>query len=193
MSRSPQPPRAVELPYRWCEVEGTVRIELRENDDPTSLGCVDFARGFPTCRAKIEPEARGYIEMLGWVQLVEHSLSDRGFYIDGFEPLGSLPHPFGFYGVSPTLFDAPHSPEESWDFIAHSFLCGLGGELLEFRREVRAVLGFSWGFRKRGEEFEYLGPDALAAAAWNGHLEYLRRAFPDWKFVPGFHRRPVGT
>lgn len=119
-------------------------------------------------------------------------LRDIGFYTDGFEPLGPLPHPFGFYGVSPTLFDAPHSPEENWDFLAHSFLCGLGGELLDFRHEVRTVLGFSWGFRKRGEEFEFLGPDALSEDDWNGHLAYLRRTFPDWIFEAGFRRHPVG-
>jgi hypothetical protein len=191
MSGAAQPPRAIELPYTWADREGVVRVELRENDDPAALGCDEMARGYPYCRATIEPMGDGYGDMLGWIQLVEHSYREPGFYIDGFEPLGSLPHPFGFYGISPTLFDAPHSTFADWEFRAHSFLCGLGGELLEFRHEVRAVLGFSWGFSLRNWEFEYLDPEALSVASWDGHLEYLTRTFPDWKFAPGFLDHPL--
>jgi hypothetical protein len=130
--------------------------------------------------------------MLGWVQLVRSNARGPGFFLDFFEPLGWVPHPFGFYGLAPTLFDAPHTDElENWDFLAHSFLCGLGGELLEFRREVRAVLGFSWGFSKRGQDFEYLRPGGLEPADWDGHLGYLGEAYPDWNFAGGFHRHPL--
>ena len=192
MAPSSQPLRAFELPYRWAGLEGAVRVEIGENVEPTALGCAEFARGFPTCRATVEPPARGYLDMLGWVQMYEASHCDAGFTFDDFEPLGRPVHPFGFYGASPTFFDAPHWLAADWDFLAHTFLCGLGGELLEFRHEVRAVLGFSWGFHKRGEEIEYLGPDALAVAVWDGHLGHLRETFPDWTFLPGFRESPLG-
>jgi hypothetical protein len=182
----------MELSYRWNGTDGRVRVEVGVNDHPAALGCDEMARGFPYCLATVDHPGVGYADMLGWVQLVESSARGTGFYLDYFEPLGQVPHPFGFYGLTPTLFDAPHTDElENWDFLAHSFLCGLGGELLEFRREVRAVLGFSWGFSKRGQEFENLPPDALAAADWDGHVGYLTGAYADWKFAPGFHRHPL--
>lgn len=55
--------------------------------------------------------------MLGWVQLVDDSYHGGGFHADGFEPLGPLPHPFGFYGISPTLdlLDPAPLPPERWD------------------------------------------------------------------------------
>jgi len=191
MSAPPQSPRVLELPYRWADREGSVRVEIRENDDTAALGCPEFARGYPYCRATVEPPGRGYQDLLGWVQMVDSGRLAPGFAIDPFVPIGSVPHPFAFYGWAPTFFDAPHSDFESWDFLAHSFLCGLGGELHDFRQEVRAILGFSWGFSQRGSEFEFLGPDALTAADWDGHRAYLGRTFPAWTFAPGFHRHPL--
>lgn len=174
------------LPFRWVGREGEVRVEVRENDDPVALGCEPWARGFPVCRATIDPPARGYSDMLGWIQLVDDSWHGGGFHADGFEPLGDLPHPFGFYGVSPTLFDAPHADAGNFDFLAHTFLCGLGGNLLEFRREARAVLGFSWGCVKRGPEIEFLNVEPLPPEAWDCHRDYLAQGFPKWSFPPGF-------
>jgi hypothetical protein len=184
-------PLTLALPFRWAGKEGEARVEICENDDPAALGCWEFARGFPVCRATIAPPATGYSDMLGWVQLVDDSYHADCFHADGFEPLGPLPHPFGFYGVSPTLFDAPHFDGENFDFLAHTFLCGLGGELLEFRREARAVLGFSWGCRKRGPQIEVLDPEPLPPAAWDSHCAYLARRFPDWTFAPGFFQQSV--
>jgi len=181
----------MDLPYRWNGAEGLVRVEVRVNDDPAALGCEEIARGFPYCRATVEPPAIGYADMLGWVQLVESSHRGNGFEIDTFEPLGSVSHPFAFFGSAPTLFDAPHSDDEDWDFLAHSFLCGLGGKLLEFRHEALAVLGFSWGFSKRGRKIEFFGPDPLAASDWDAHREYLTRRFPDWTFASGFRQDPL--
>jgi hypothetical protein len=174
------------LPFRWAGRDGEVQVAIRENDDPAALGCEEFARGFPVIRATITPISRGYSDMLGWVQLVDDSWHGGGFHADGFEPFGEFPHPFSYYGVSPTLFDAPHFDGEDFDFLAHTFLCGLGGELLEFRQEVRAVLGFSWGCRKRGSEIELFEPQALAAPSWDRHREYLARTYPQWTFAPGF-------
>ncbi|HEU4706815.1 MAG TPA: hypothetical protein VFS64_06500 [Solirubrobacterales bacterium] len=191
MNRASQSLRVLELPYRWAGREGRVRVEIWENDDPAAVGCSEMARGFPCCRATIAPPARGYADMLGWVQLLDVSTRPGGFHRDGFEPLGPLPHPFGFYGIAPTFFDAPHDEADPLEFRAHAFLCGVGGELLEFRREAHAVIGFDWGFSKHGREIEFFGPDPLPASSWDGHLDYLRGAFPEWTFAPGFVEHPL--
>jgi hypothetical protein len=187
-----QLPLTLALPFRWAGRAGEVQVAISQNDDPVALGCEEWARGFPVCRGRIALESRGYADMLGWVQLVDDSWHGGGFHADGFEPLGHLPHPFGYYGVSPTLFDAPHCDGESFDFLAHTFLCGLGGELLEFRYEARAVLGFSWGCSKRGEEIAFHPLAVLSAEAWDGHRDCLARRFPEWTFAPGYRQHPLG-
>jgi hypothetical protein len=184
-----------QLPYRWNGVDGLVRAEIGVNDDPDRFGGEEFARGFPYCRATIDPPAIGYKEMLGWVQVVERSDHDPGFEIDLFEPLGEIPHPFAFYGYAPTLFDCPHTTLPDWDFLAHTFLCGLGGKLFEQtvggRRELRAVLGFEWGLSKRGDRIDTFGLKQLSADDWNVHLSYLRGRFPACTFAPGFSDHPL--
>jgi len=188
-------PKRLELPYRWNDREGVVRVEMAVNSDPDRFGGEDFARGFPYCRATIEPPALGYNDMLGWIQLVDTDDHEPGFHVDFFEPLGRVPHPFAFFGFAPTLFDSPHATFPDWDFVAHTFLCGMGGKLLEQteagRREVRPILGFKWGFTKRGPEIDSFGPEVLAAEDWNRHLGYLRGAFRDWEFPPGFFDHPL--
>jgi hypothetical protein len=186
---------ALELPFRWNGAEGVVQAEVGVNDEPDRFGVEEFARGFPYCRAAIAPPAVGYREALGWVQLVERSDLDPGFNIDPFEPLGEVPHPFAFFGFSPTLFDSPHATFPDWDFTAHTFLCGLGGKLFEQteggRREIRAVLGFEWGFSKRGDRIDPFDPKPLSDGDWSGHLSYLRGRFPACSFASGFFDRAV--
>ena len=43
--------------------------------------------------------------MTGWVQLALASDLGPEFAVDFFEPLGLVPHPFGFYGWAPIFFD----------------------------------------------------------------------------------------
>jgi hypothetical protein len=189
---APQAPRLIELSYEWAGTAGTVRVEIRENLDPAALGCPAYARGLPYCRATVEPPARGYADALGWVQMVDHSAREPGFELDPFGPLGEVGHPFAFFGFSPTLFDAPHSDHDpDWSFIAHSFLCGLGGGLHDPERDVRAVTGFSWGFEKRGSEVEFFEPAPLAEDEWDWHRDYLQRTFPGWSFARGFRGNPL--
>lgn len=190
MAAETQPPRRIEVPFRWATLEGHVEAEVGVNENPEALGCDEIALGFPYCRARIEPESKGYRDALGWVQMVDASFFPGGVHVDNFEPLGPVPHPFAFYGFSPTLFDAPHAEGDELDFLAHSFLCGLGGELLE-RQEVRAVLGFEWGFSKRGARIESFGPELLSEDVWNGHLDYLRGHYDDWTFASGFRDDPL--
>jgi len=192
MYDSPAPVSTLEIPYRWNGNEGRTLVEIRENDDPRAYGCTEAARGFPICTAIVEHPAIGYADMLGWVQVVERDDKPGGFLSDPLELLTDVTHPFAFFGTSPTLFDNPHrDDEQDWDFLAHSFLCGLGGELFEFRREVRAVLGFSWGFSRRGREVEYFEPAPVSAEDWNGHRDYLASAYPAWSFAEGLQQRPL--
>jgi hypothetical protein len=178
--------RSLRIPFDHGGVAGVVEVEISVNEDPAALGCPDYARGFPCCRATVSPPARGYADVLGWVQLVDSTDLFGEFRIDPFEPLGDVPHPFCFYGFAPTLFDAPHrSHRRDTDWHAHSFLCGLGEGPLDGSSEVDALLGFSWGFRIRDSEIEIAQLRLLEPADWEGHRDYLRDAFPRWTFRSG--------
>lgn len=184
------------MPYRWGEVEGAVKVEIGIDRNPKEFGCEEVARGFPYCRALLSPPARGYGDSLGWVQLVDMSDRRGGLVIDNFELLGPVSHPFSSYGPNITFFDHPHTSLRDWDFLAHTFLCGLGGELLEFRREVRALLGFSWEISKRGDRIEVSGPTPLGPDDWDAHRGYLNRRHRrfgrrKWRFAPGFSDTPL--
>jgi hypothetical protein len=183
---------SIEFPYRWNDRDGRVEVEVRPNEDPVAVGCPEYARGFPVCTATVEHPAIGYSDMLGWVQLLDRSDTEAGFEIDALELVTEVSHPFAYFGPAQTLFDAPHVDIlEEWDFHAHSFLCGRGGELHPRRFEVRAVLGFGWGFSKRGSRIEWFGPEPLTVQDWDGHLPYLTQQFTLWQFAPGFHQHPL--
>ena len=164
----------------------TVEVELGANDDPAALGCPEFARGFPYCRSTISPPARGYGDSLGWVQLVRQTERGEAFLIDPFEPLDrDPPHPFCFFGFAPTQFDAPHrDPRPDMDWISHTFLAGIAG--IHDPSEIRAALGFSWGYSICDGEIEITGLARLDPSAWDAHLPYLRGTYPSWTFAPGF-------
>jgi hypothetical protein len=165
---------------------GYVDVVVAVSDDPQELGCQEAARGFPYCSASISHPAHGYAAALGWIQLVRSTDNASGgaaFELDPFEPLGSVSHPFCFFGFLPTLFDAPsRDPIRDLEWTAHSFLCRLGGR----DREVQAMLGFAWGFAIRDAVIAPGGPEALTQREWDSHLPILSREHPAWSFVPGF-------
>jgi len=187
----------MEIPFRWWDSEGTVRVKMTANDDPAYLGCSGIAHGFPCCKAEVDFPDRGYASSFGWVTLVKDGPGVE-FSID-LRPQFNQEHPFGYFADRPRFFDGPHTDHPDWDFLAHTFLCSLGGELLEFRKEVRAILGFSWGYAKRGLAIEVSGPGLLSTEDWGAHREYLEQTYcgeieeadRKWSLVPGFVQHPL--
>jgi hypothetical protein len=187
----------MDIPFRWWDSDGTVRVTMGDNGDPAYLGCSEIARGFPYCKAEVDFPDRGYASSFGWIPLVKEGMN-MDFGID-LRPQFRQEHPFGYLTDRPRFFDGPHTDDANWDFLAHTFLCSLGGELLEFRKEVHAVLGFSWGFLKRDQQIEWFGPEPLSGKDWDSHLEYLTRKYARWwwlprwrwSFHPGFSRHPL--
>ena len=105
--------------------------------------------------------------------------------MDPFDPFGlyeRAPLPYCWYGITPTLFDAPSRDERAHlDWVAHSFLGAspFGGNT----KVVTPLLGFSWGFEILGDKKIVLKPAmVLAAADWEAHLPYLRACYPEWRF-----------
>jgi hypothetical protein len=123
--------------------------------------------------------------MLGWIQLVRSSDAGDGgshFEMDPYEPLGLLPHPFCWFGLTPVLFDAPsRTTRADMDWVAHSFLSFIGKP-----QEARAILGFSWGFSVRDQEVLIEPVAPLAPTEWDMHLRLLRSQHPSWQFASGY-------
>ncbi len=164
---------------------GRVDVRLGRNDDPTVFGCRPSGRGFPVCSAEVTYADRGYAAMLGWIQLVrstDNRSGGRGFEIDPYEPLGVSPHPFCWYGMAPTLSDAPSRPTRAdLQWVAHSFLAFIGDA-----HEARAILGFRWGFDIADGDISPTGLAPLPPAQWDEHRILLRREHPAWRFAPGY-------
>lgn len=187
----------MDIPFRWWDSDGTVKVKIAIDDDPAALGCSEIARGFPYCEATIDYPARGYASSFGWVALVSEN-QGNDFELD-LRPQFPQRHPFGYFADRPIFFDGPHTDVQDWDFLAHTFLCSLGGELLEFRKEARAIIGFNWGFSKRGQQIQSFSPEPLSTEDWSGHLEYLTRRCATWwlprrrrwSFRSGFSQHPL--
>jgi len=166
-------------------VPGTVRLSVWVNSDPGAVGSGPEAEGFPACQATVSIDLRGYDSLFGWVQVVgTESPADpaRRFEVDPLEVFADLDMPFGFYGVLPTLFDAPsrRDRQQTLDWLAHAFLCVSPGRPMD--RAVRPVVAFKWGFRMYDGQIDTVAPDGLALSGWNNHLSLLRTTYPGWRF-----------
>ncbi|MCP3933750.1 MAG: hypothetical protein GY708_00105 [Actinomycetia bacterium] len=174
------------LPFVARGLPGMVNVEVYPNSQPASVGSADWAQGFPICKASIDWEAEGYNALLGWVQLVGMRAAgtddSRHWVTDPLEIYNGLNTPFGFYGLSPTLFDAPARSDRtrSLDWCAESFLCFAPSSPMA--REAHPVGGFSWGFVLSGDEIKTIEPKAIERAAWTRHLDLLRSTYSGWTF-----------
>jgi hypothetical protein len=180
----------VRLHFTLRDLPGSVQVAVKPNRDPEALGCASHAVGFPVCTATVAYAGAGYAAMFAWIQLVRSSDGEHveKFQLDPFEPLGALPHPFCWFGLEPTLFDAPsRAARDHMDWTAHSFLCFIAGDAR--RPEARAVLGFSWGFSIRDGTIALQQPTLLPPAAWNDHIALLRRDHPAWEFSADYRDR----
>ena len=180
--------RSMELAFEHQGHPGRVIATLEGALLPEAHGVGNAALAFANCRATIEFSGWGYLGLLGWVQLVrstDNASQGRRFEMDPFDPFGlyeRAPLPYCWYGIAPTLFDAPYRKERvRLDWVAHSFLAAspFGGNA----KIVTPILGFAWGFQVAEDKSIALTPiTSLAAADWVSHMPYLRDCYPDWEF-----------
>jgi hypothetical protein len=129
---------------------------------------------------------KGYRALFGWVQLVrstDNAVEGTAFQMDPLRFFEDSPAPYCWYGLVPTLFDAPsRNPRKPLVWLAHSFLAvtpwDTGAD-----RQVVPLLGFSWGFEIDAGGRITLVPEAqLSAADWAAHIRYLSTSYPTWRF-----------
>jgi hypothetical protein len=175
-------------------ISGHIDASVSPNTDPASLGYlilsyglpVDFARGFPVCRATVTYPADGYAAIFGWTQMVRSTdAATSDFEMDPIAIYNELDTPFAWYGTRPELFDAPSRDSRAdmtWE--CHSYLCISPDAVLS--RRVQAVAGFSWGFTMAEGDIEFTRVTQLGPAAWDSHLSLLRARHPSWTFDGGY-------
>lgn len=182
----------MDIPFSLRGADGRIVVDLAVNDDPIAVGCdyllfgepIDLARDYPVCTAVIKYEALGYSAVFGWTQLVcstDNSSGGQSFETDPIAVYRNVATPFAWYGVKPTLFDAPFRfSRQDVTWLCHSFLCFLPDAVLSPR--VRALAGFSWGFETAGEQVTIRDVAVLPATSWNDNLLVLSNAYPEWTF-----------
>jgi len=173
---------SLELPFVCGELPGRVTVTCVANEDPVSLGKPESAKGFPVCEATVQFAGKGYRAFFGWVQMVrstDDASSGAEFEMDPLELVSSTGVPFAFFGLRPTLFDAPSRTVRtpvSW--TAHSFLT-----VVALPHRVVPIVGFRWGFHVDGRHSITLDePNRLDISEWRFHLPLLRRSYPEWEF-----------
>ena len=162
----------MEIWFSYGGDHGTIHATVVPSDDPVALGKSEQDRGMPVCTATVEFSAQGYRAMVGWVQLVNG-------VVDPFELFSDSTSPFCWYGMRPTLFDAPSRRTSSpADWTANSFRAIVAGE-----RRVVPLAGFSWGFTQSSSgEVELKPVQESPLSAWAGHRPHLISSYPTWEF-----------
>jgi len=183
---------SLDLPFRLRQRSGTVHVTVVPNRGTPDPGCEfllfgmppETVRGYPVCTATVDYDADGYGAVLGWTQVVRSSDNATGgdaFETDPIAVYQDVDTPFAWFGVKPTLFDAPLRFEKldmHWE--CHSFLCFLPDATMS--RQVRAVCGFGWGFEIHDQVVARPQPVALGSDTWNACLPVLRTAYGRWTF-----------
>ncbi len=188
----------MEFPFTHQDHQGQIIVTLETTEQPAILGARQGAVGLANCKATIEFPGGGYLGLLGWIQLVcstDNSSRGRQFEMDPFDVFDldkHAPSPYCWYGITPTLFDAPSRDKRvDLDWVAQSFLAAsplrgprrITSPFREDRRVVTPLLGFSWGFHVHDEKHIELKPiTPLTAADWEAHLPYFHKYYKKWKF-----------
>lgn len=126
-------------------------------------------------------------ESMAWCTLppIRTTTNDdqRRWVTDPLQIHDGLNTPFGFYGLTPALFDAPARSDRTTplDWCAESFLCFAPSAPMA--REVYPAVGFSWGFVLDGDQIAPTEPEALPQSAWTKHLGLLRSSYSNWSFL----------
>jgi hypothetical protein len=175
-------------------ISGHIDVSVSPNTDPAAVGYsllsyglpVDFARGFPLCRATVSYPADGYAAIFGWTQMVRSTdAATSDFEMDPIAIYAEVDTPFAWYGTRPELFDSPSRfSREDMTWECHSYLCISPDAVLS--RRVQAVAGFGWGFTILGGGIAFVPAVALGPADWDGQLGLLRGAYPSWTFDAGY-------
>ncbi len=97
----------MELSFTLYGQRGRVIVSVAPTLAPEILGARKGALDLANCTATIEFSGRGYLQLFGWVQLVnstDNAFHGRQFEMDPFDPFRlykRAPLPYCWYGITP--------------------------------------------------------------------------------------------
>jgi hypothetical protein len=177
------------VPFTFRDVACEVVVAVRPNDDPSRYGCdlldpslpADAAADFPVCTAEPVLPLRGYRAACGWIQVVRSTDSSGEFEMDPLALFRDVATPFAFFGIAPTLFDAPFR-ESRYDLVwkARAFLAASQDGVMS--KTIRPLAAFEWGFTVAEGAITIDDPTELSVATWNEHRQLFSTTYPGWTF-----------
>jgi len=176
-----------------------LHITIKPNTDPKKSGShlifpsqpLSSFLDFPACTATITtPSDSGYAATYGWIQFVleaplhpEATDTNSGVWEHDPIPItAELNTPFIYFGIAPTLFDAPFRMHRTdMDWTSWSFLTYIEDSVMT--KEIHPILGFEWGFRvEEGRASIKVLRMIDVNEAWEVQRDLLERKFPGWRF-----------
>ena len=184
-------PVKTRVPFRLRGVDGVIEVVIDRSTaaEDTGLCLLDGSLsanagvGLPICTATVEYSGRGYAAAMGWVQLVRSTDSDDPgvFEPDPLAMFREVNTPYAFFGIRPTLFDAPYRPiTQDLRWRARSYLAVTDDAVMS--RAARPIAAFTWGFTIESGRVNISSPVPLPTDTWSAHIPTLARAYPNWQF-----------
>ncbi|KAF2494346.1 hypothetical protein BU16DRAFT_540824 [Lophium mytilinum] len=206
-----------ELPFESRSHGGLICITIQPNDDNKHAFGLDLIypdvapsqlahqfHGFPVLQGDItypipSNPASGYASLFGWIQFIKQvpKSGDAGNWtMDAYPYAQDINTPFGYWGINPTVFDAPaielavDGKNEAVVWTAQAFLCVLNDAGFTKNVSVIPGTGLTWGFDIDVDEKSPLERRVLVRRAetisveseWPERLPLLRETFPEWDF-----------
>lgn len=147
---------------------------------------METARGFPVVTATVEYPGRGYAAEMGWIQVIFYSVGSgesATVLVDKPPQLSDDDSPYFCWGLNPSFFDAPSTPESNVNWEAHAFLTASPDALMT--KVVRPLCGLSWGYKTRDDAVEILPIQRIGPGEWLSARVVLRDRYPRWNFLVG--------
>jgi hypothetical protein len=184
-------------------VDGKARIRYEQNVDPTVWGFdqlgLDWdwsvAHGFPVIEARVEYPAKGYLGILGWIQVVDYTVRKESGTEDVVVAPDVAPQvrdantPYMSFGIEPRLFDAPAFDEKDVDWTARAFLTYTPDLLMT--PTVEPLCGCSWGYTINEGVVSPKDLELCTTEDWLHARQRLSARLPTWTFRGDRWQPPV--
>jgi len=205
----------IHLPFEARTLAGEVDVTIRTNDDKQNAYGFDILypgyseseldanfNGFPVVQGDItypipSNGTIGYGSLFGWIQFTRNA-TDADWAMDLYPFALDIPTPFGYWGVNPSILDAPADPLPLTDPIVNSnvtwraqaYLAQLVDAGITKNVTVIPGVAIEWGYdivvpasnTSTRTIVVVEGTKLNTSIEWNARLPFLRESFTEWTF-----------
>lgn len=184
----------MKIPFRHAGHRGQVRVSFGRSRGSIESGFDHLgatygafnSAGFPTMRASLSYDGKGYRRFFGWIQIVDHDFGAGGRLVSVVDVPPSLIGfgvPFVALGECPVLYDSPATTvRRPGAFSAETFLCAVS--IVDRKTPIRPLAAFGWGYELDASlAVRRRAPTPLAKEAWVRRVPLLKRTCPRWAYT----------